>query len=64
MKKTVYLVLMGKKVLVINPVDSFLKIFKKSIGYQHEIATYLYRNRFKITKETANDFPFLNYFTS
>jgi len=42
----------------------FLKIFKVSIGYQHEIATYLYENRFKITKETASNFPYLEYFTS
>ena len=64
-KKTVYLFLLqGKKVLVINPMGSYLKNFKISIGYQHEIATYLYRNSFKITKETAKNFPYLDYFTS
>ncbi|MBW1823912.1 MAG: hypothetical protein JRI87_05000 [Deltaproteobacteria bacterium] len=63
-KKTVYLVMQHKKVAVLNPVGKFLKFFKVSIGYQHEIATYLYRNSFKITKETARNFPYLEYFTS
>ncbi len=64
MKKTVYLVKQHKKVAVLNPMGRFLKIFKISIGFQHEIATYLYENRFKITKETASNFPYLEYFTS
>ena len=64
MKKTVYLVMQHKKVAVLNPMGRFLKTFKVSIGYKHEIASYLYENRFKITKETASNFPSLEYFTS
>ena len=64
MKKNVQLLLQGNKVVVISDTGDFLKLFKVNMGYQHDIAKFLSDNNYKISKQTASNFPYLEMFTS
>lgn len=63
-KQTVNFLVQRDKVAVMSETGDLLKLFVVSMGYQHEMAKFLSDNNYKITKETASNFPYLEMFTS
>jgi len=60
----VQILLMGNKAAVVTMNGTCLKVFKVSVNYQKEIASFLRNGNFVISESTAVNFPYLNCFTS
>lgn len=63
-KELVQILVMGRKVAIMSMTGELLKMFKVSVAYQKEIAAFLRENTYRISKMQANNFPYLEMFTS
>ena len=63
-KELIQILIMGNKVAVYSMTGNLLKMFKVSVSYQKEIASFLCDNEYRISKMQASNFPYLEGFTS